>query len=152
MPGHLKMKVGLALGGGAARGMAHVGVLRVFEREKLQIDVVSGTSMGAIIGGAYFALGDSGELESRVRTLLSSEEFKKNKLSFLHESQDKRRGLFFSMANFVRKGVLFGVSNLRPGFISAEDFAGNLATLIPDVQIEELPLPFCAVTDRKSVV
>ena len=69
MPGHLKMKVGLALGGGAARGMAHVGVLRVFEREKLQIDVVSGTSMGAIIGGAYFALGDSGELVAAVHTL-----------------------------------------------------------------------------------
>jgi NTE family protein len=142
----MKLKVGLALGGGAARGLAHIGVLHVFEREKLQIDVVSGTSMGAIIGGAYFALGDSGELATRARTLLSSEEFKKSKLSFLKESRDKRRGLFFSMANFVRKGVLFGVSNLRPGFISAEDFAGNLAALIPDVLVEDLPLPFCAVT------
>ena len=65
----MKLKVGLALGGGAARGMAHVGVLRAFEREKLQIDVVSGTSMGAIIGGAYFALGDCDELEKRVRSL-----------------------------------------------------------------------------------
>ena len=146
MPGRLKLKVGLALGGGAARGMAHVGVLRAFEREKLPVDIVSGTSMGAIIGGAYFALGSAADLEARVRKLLASEEFKKSKLSFLQESRDRRRGLFFSVANFVRKGVLFGVSNLRPGFISAEAFAGNLATIIPDVLIENLPLPFCAVT------
>jgi NTE family protein len=146
MRGHLKTKVGLALGGGAARGMAHIGVLRAFEREGLPIDIVAGTSMGAIIGGAYFALGDAAALEERVRKQLGSEEFKKSKLSFLQESRDKRTGLFFSMANFVRKGVLFGVSNLRPGFISAEAFAENLAHIIPDVLIEDLPIPFCAVT------
>jgi len=146
MRGRLKLKVGLALAGGAARGMAHIGVLRAFEREKLSVDIVSGTSMGAIIGGAYFALGEAAALEERVRKMLASEEFRDSKLSFLQESRDRRRGLFFSMANFVRKGVLFGVSNLRPGFISAEAFAGNLATIIPDVAIEELPVPFCAVT------
>jgi NTE family protein len=146
MRGRLKTKVGLALGGGAARGMAHIGVLRAFEREKLPVDVVTGTSMGAIIGGAYFALGDAAALEERVRNLLASEEFKKNKLSFLQESRAEHKGMFFSMANFIRKGVLFGVSNLRPGFISAEAFAGNLAAIIPDVLIEDLPLPFCAVT------
>jgi NTE family protein len=146
MRGRLKQKVGLALGGGAARGMAHIGVLRAFERANLQVDIITGTSMGAIIGGAYVALGDTAELEARVRKLLASEEFKNNKLSFLQESRDQRRGLFFSMANFLRKGVLFGMSNLRPGFISAEAFAGNLATIIPDVLIEDLPLPFCAVT------
>jgi len=146
MRGRLQTKVGLALGGGAARGMAHIGVLRALEREGLAIDMVAGTSMGAIIGGAYFALGDAAALEERVRKRLASEEFKKSKLSFLQESRDKRTGLFFSMANFIRKGVLFGVSNLRPGFISAEAFADNLASIIPDVLIEDLPIPFCAVT------
>ena len=47
------LKVGLALGGGAARGIAHVGVLRVLEREEIPIDIIVGTSMGAIIGGAF---------------------------------------------------------------------------------------------------
>jgi len=145
MAGRFKLKVGLALGGGAARGLAHIGVLRAFEREKLPISAVSGTSMGSIIGGAYFALGNADDVEARVRKLLASEEFQSSKISFLRESQEKRRGIFFSVANFVRKGVVFGVSNLRPGFISAEVFAGHLATIIPDVQIEDLPLPYCAV-------
>ena len=48
-----KRKVGLALGGGGARGMAHIGVLKVLEKAGIQIDCVAGTSMGGIIGAAY---------------------------------------------------------------------------------------------------
>ncbi len=46
-------KVGLALCGGAVRALAHIGVLKVFEREKIEIHSICGTSMGAIIGGLY---------------------------------------------------------------------------------------------------
>lgn len=46
-------RVGLALGSGVARGLAHIGVLEVLEREGIPIDMISGTSMGAIIGAAY---------------------------------------------------------------------------------------------------
>jgi NTE family protein len=46
-------KVGLALSGGAARGLAHVGVLRILEREGIPIDIIAGTSAGAVAGAAY---------------------------------------------------------------------------------------------------
>jgi len=46
-------KIALVLGGGSARGIAHIGALKVFEREKIPVDLVVGTSMGALIGGAY---------------------------------------------------------------------------------------------------
>jgi len=46
-------KVALVLGGGSARGLAHIGVLKVLEREKIPIDSIVGTSMGAMIGAAY---------------------------------------------------------------------------------------------------
>ena len=46
-------KIGLALGCGSARGMAHIGVLKVLERHRIPVDIVSGTSAGAFIGGAY---------------------------------------------------------------------------------------------------
>lgn len=48
-------KIGLALGGGGARGSAHVGVLRVLEREGIHVDMIAGTSVGAIVGGMYCA-------------------------------------------------------------------------------------------------
>jgi len=46
-------KIGLALGGGGARGFAHVGVLRVLERMNIPIDSIAGTSMGAAVAGLY---------------------------------------------------------------------------------------------------
>ena len=46
-------RIGLVLSGGGARGLSHVGVLKVLERERIPIDVIAGTSMGAIIGGLY---------------------------------------------------------------------------------------------------
>ena len=46
-------RVGVALGGGSARGIAHVGVLRWLEEHHIPVDVVAGTSMGGLIGGSY---------------------------------------------------------------------------------------------------
>jgi NTE family protein len=141
----LKLKVGLALGGGAARGLAHVGVLRELERAEIPIDVIVGTSMGAIIGGAYAADPNALELEHRVRDVLSSDEFRKNRLNFLRETKSERGGLLFSVANLVRKGIFYGVSTVRPSFLSAEAFAGSMAAILPETDIEHLPIRFGAV-------
>ena len=46
-------KIGLVLGGGGALGFSHVGVLQVLEENNIPIDIVCGTSMGAIVGGVY---------------------------------------------------------------------------------------------------
>jgi NTE family protein len=62
-------RLGLALSGGAARGMAHVGVLRVFEEEGLRVDCVAGTSAGALVGGALAAGMTSEEIAKIARGL-----------------------------------------------------------------------------------
>ena len=46
-------RLGIALGGGSARGIAHIGVLQWFEEHRIPIDIVVGTSMGGLVGGAY---------------------------------------------------------------------------------------------------
>lgn len=61
--------IGLVLGGGGARGAAHIGVLQVLEREHIPICRITGTSMGSIVGGMYAAGYDSQELESVITTL-----------------------------------------------------------------------------------
>ena len=60
-------KVGLALGGGSAKGLAHIGVLRWFEEHRIPIDVVSGTSMGGLVGGAYATGMTPAELASMMK-------------------------------------------------------------------------------------
>ena len=61
-------KLGLALGGGFARCMAHIGMLKVLEEESIPVDLVAGTSAGAIIGAAYCAGISAGEMEEMAST------------------------------------------------------------------------------------
>ncbi len=56
-------KIGLALGGGGARGLAHIGVLRVFEREQIPVDFLAGTSMGGVLAALFASGMDSHQLE-----------------------------------------------------------------------------------------
>ena len=57
------MKIGLSLGGGGARGYAHIGVLRALEEAEISIDLINGASIGAIVGGAYALYGTSEKLQ-----------------------------------------------------------------------------------------
>ena len=61
-------KIGLALGGGAARGWAHIGVLRALDEYGLKVGIIAGTSIGAVVGGCY-AAGKLNALEDFVRVL-----------------------------------------------------------------------------------
>ncbi len=63
-----KAKIALALGGGAARGWAHIGVLRALDEAGIEIGMVAGTSIGALVGGCYLA-GKLDELEQFARSL-----------------------------------------------------------------------------------
>src|SRR5262245_47726708 len=138
-----RLKIGLALGGGAARGMAHIGVLKGLVREGIPIDIITGTSMGAVIGGAFAATEDVIEIEQKVRALLRSEEFQRTRVSFLRETK-RSRGLFYSVGNLVRRGIIYGVSSMRTSFLSAEEFARSLGRILPDVEISETPIRFAA--------
>ena len=140
-----RVKVGVALGGGAARGLAHIGVLRALVREEIAIDVIVGTSMGSVIGGAYAATGDIDTIEKQVREFVASEEFRKNRLSFLKETKHRRGRLLYSVANLIRRGIVYGVSTMRGSFMSAERFAAQIQTVLPDIPIQNTKIPFGAV-------
>jgi NTE family protein len=139
------MKIGLVLGGGAARGFAHVGVIRALQREKIPVDIVVGASIGAIIGGSWAADLDVVGLEERVRKVLTSAEFRQNRFSFMRESRERSGGLLYSMGNLLRKGVVYGVSTMRSSFVSAEEFTSTLGGILPDIRVEDCRLPFGAV-------
>ena len=71
-----KLKIGLALGGGGARGLAHIGILRGLENSGFKPNLIAGTSVGAIIGSMYAATMDSNWVENRIKNFIQSDEFK----------------------------------------------------------------------------
>jgi len=62
-------KIGLVLGGGGAKGAAHIGVLKVLEEQKIPVDYIAGTSMGAIVGALYASGLSAGELEKVITAI-----------------------------------------------------------------------------------
>jgi NTE family protein len=94
--GALPPKIGLALGGGFARGLAHIGVLKVLEEEGIPIDFIAGTSVGSVIGASY-ASGVSAKELSEIASLVRFKDFSRWTVS--------RFGLFSNdkMAEFLRK-------------------------------------------------
>jgi NTE family protein len=119
-------------------------VLRALVREGIPIDIITGTSMGAVVGGAYAAMGDIAEIERRVRGLLTSGEFQQMRMSFLRETKSTRGSLLYSVTNLVRRGIVYGVSTMRPSFVSAEKFARSLGRILPDVEVSTTPIRFAA--------
>lgn len=112
-----KPKIALVLGGGAARGFAHVGVIRALEQEKIPIDMVVGTSVGSLIGAIYAYDTNSFELEWTAFSLEKEQVFD-----------------FAMLAAFTGMGPVKG--DRLEEFVRAK---------IPVMNIENLKLPFAAV-------
>ncbi len=113
-----KPKIGLALGSGAARGLAHIGVLKALKERDISIDMIAGSSMGAFVGACYARNGDITDLEEIVLNL----DWKQ-----LVRLLDPNLALLF-------KGVIHG-----------KKVKELLKTLIGDVEFKDLKIPLAVV-------
>lgn len=141
------MKMGLALGGGGARGIAHIGVLKVLEAEGIHIDGISGTSFGSIIGAMYAQNPDVRILQRKVINFLNSEQFRRTKIFFIkrHFEEEKNKSLFTNVKSYLQKGIFWGISLQRTSFITEDNFLSQMNQLLDDRKIEETVIPFIAV-------
>jgi NTE family protein len=150
----MEPKVCVALGGGAARGLAHLGVLKVLEDAKVTFHMITGTSLGALIGGLYASQPDATYWMGRVEQFLRSFRSRKTHLEFLRrleQPDNNRRGFFADMAHLIRKGYFWGVTATKPAFISEKEYEEFLYPLIPDIAIEDTKMPFgCVATDIQN--
>jgi len=139
-------RIGLALGGGGARGLAHIGVLKVFQREAIPIDILVGTSAGALIGGAYAGGLSLDELVEKVNEYLNSPEFQSSAIRAVEASHSPvDLGLAKKIETFLKNSFYLAQTMFRPGILSSEDFQTMIDHFIPDIQIEETRIPFRAV-------
>lgn len=140
-------KVGLALGGGGARGIAHLGVLKVLESEGIEFDLIAGTSFGAIAGAMYAQFPNADLVRRRVCDYLVSESFRRTKLFFIkkHYEEEKRTSFIKNLKSYLQKGIFWGISLRRSSFISEQDYIDHISRLFEEKGIEETVIPFFAV-------
>ncbi len=117
-----RKKIGLALGGGGARGLAHVGVIRVLVEAGLPIDYIAGTSIGALVGGFYAATGDLDLLDQTFSRL------RRKDIASLGKVLVRRDGALFRDASVPE---LLGKAIARK---SVEDCAIPFAAVATDVK------------------
>ena len=145
-----RKKVGVVLSGGGAKGMAHIGVLKVLEKAGIPVDIVTGTSMGSIIGGLYAIGYNANSLDSMVRVqdwsyvITDKEDLRNQSLS----DWQKQNTYFFTT------GITLGEKDMNAGGIIK---GKNLAELFNQLCVgftdsldftRDLPIPFaCAATD-----
>ena len=140
-------RVGLVLGGGGARGAAHIGVLKELERLRIPVDAIAGTSMGAVVGGLYASGIKAGELEQLVSSMDWAAALKdrsaRGHLSFRRKQDDRQFPINFEMG-------LRGSDFLLPkGVIQGQKLDLLLRELTLHAShvkdFDDLPIPFRAI-------
>jgi len=117
-----RRKVGLALGAGAARGLAHIGVLEVLQREGIPIDMIAGTSAGALIGALYAQGKDISQIRNLAMDLGSK-----------------------------RFALLLDPALPKTGLVKGRKIKEALKSIIGDVEFKDLRIPFaCVATDIRT--
>ena len=110
-------KIGLALGGGAVKGLAHIGVIKALENAGVNIDFIAGTSMGALVGGYYAATKDIKGLEKLMLSI--------------------RKKDIFSLSDIIKKR--------SSAFFRGDNVAEKLKEELGALKIENCQIPFVAV-------
>ncbi len=149
----VRPRVGLVLSGGGARGIAHVGVLKVLEQLQVPIDAVAGTSMGALVGGLYASGMTPGEIENVVKSLDWQDAFRdrppRTALGF-RRKQDDRNFLVRYSLGVSRDGVELP-TGLVQGQKQTQILRGATLPVAGINHFDLLPTPFRAVaTDLES--
>lgn len=139
-------RIGLVLSGGGARGAAHIGVLEVLEELRVPIDVIAGTSMGAIVGGAYASGLSVAEMKKRIGSIRTADILRddppRSEQSIRRRQEDR--------TNFLGPeiGVRDGRMHLPKGAVSGIGLEALLRSLVHKggvTDFDALPIPFRAI-------
>ena len=149
-----RSKIGLALGAGGARGIAHVGVLKVLQREGIPVDLIVGTSIGALVGAAYAVNPDALALEKQASEVLAPNSQKNTRLKLLERSYwdvDFKPDFFHRLIRIVQKEMFLSLALFRSAVLTEHDLRLSVEAFLPDIAIEDTRIPYYSIaTDLLS--
>lgn len=152
-PAGPRPRIGLVLGGGGAKGAAHIGVLRVLDELRIPIACVTGTSMGALVGATFASGMPPEDIERNVRAINWAQTVGSEGLRDRTPIQRKLAGITYT--NNLDLGLRRGRLIAPGGLIGTQDIEDVIRALVSDARFtqdfDDLPLPFRAVaTDMKA--
>lgn len=142
------VKVGLVLSGGGAKGLAHIGVLKVIEEAGVRLDYIAGTSMGAIIGGLYA----SGYTAHQIDSIIQRVDFDK----IIQDNLPRSAKTFYEKEDTERYAITLPFDKFKLDFPQSLSKGQNTYNLLAKsldhvshiTEFEKLPIPFfCVATD-----
>ena len=137
--------VGVAFGGGSARGIAHVGVIRWLEEHRIPIDVAAGTSMGGLVGGAYATGMEPDELQTFITTLNWDKLFGASTFAYKNIRRKADARAYPSRLEFGLKRGIVPPTALNSGQ-DVELLLGRIAAPYFNLEdFDDLPTPFRTV-------
>jgi len=146
-----KNKIGLVLGGGGARGLGHIGVLKALKIHSIPIHMVAGTSIGAVIGAMYAATLDPHWIENKFKEFIDSEAYKRIGLHRLVPTSQPNSSIFQTAATYMKNQIIINLANDRLGILKQERLSEIIEFLLPVKTFEELKIPFsCLAVDLNS--
>ncbi len=146
-------RIGLVLGGGGAKGAAHIGVLRALEELRVPVDCVAGTSMGALIGATFASGMAPSDIERKVTSINWSSTVGSEGLRDRMPIRRKLAGITYT--NNLEFGLKKGELLTPVGLLRSQDVENVLRALVSEARLtrnfDDLPLPFRAVaTDLRT--
>jgi NTE family protein len=142
----VKRGLGLALGEGGARGLAHIGVLQVLQDRGVRVDHVAGTSIGAVIGAMYAETMDAYQIQERFERLGEEGEYVRLGLRRFSRGE-KREASFWDLVGAKIMGTLaLNLAQTRRGLLKAERLEQTLERLIHIRDFSQCRIPFVALS------
>lgn len=139
------MKVGLALGGGVALGFYHVGLLKALEKLEINIDIISGTSIGALIGGLYALTQNADEVEEKLFEILNKhqKELALLKPSFSPSNVEAKTAFFEKWCTLAREFYIWNLRIAKSSLVDLKPFLKIFRGLFEDYSFKDCKVPFC---------
>lgn len=135
----------LALGGGGARGFAHLGVLAVLDEANLPVSAIVGTSMGAVTGGMYLAHGSAEKAIDLWRQAFDEDLIPRVQPVSKFPDADTSEHPLLQVARRIRNRVVITFAMNRSTILETKSLSTVLEFLIPDIEFADLPRAFVAV-------
>lgn len=138
-------KVGLALGGGGARGLSHVGVLKILEKEHIPIDIITGTSAGSVVGAMYAQHPSIQQLEDKLRQFLNGKEYKQTGMEYVVK-KPHNENLLAQLAENIKERIVINIAYSRKSIVGNKRLKIALNALIEQANIEDTKIKFGVAT------